>query len=188
MSLGMVEPVVVPENLNVDRHSVTFEMERKLQAIASGIKEVGSEVGGAVVGSGVVGAPVNEELLVAAEGCRTKSTTITTTAAAKPHAHKARPATIHRRWYHFSGVRCWASATNTVPSSFPSGTRWASTAYTPLPAAAEFGNPSSCLDSSFVNSLGESCEPMGDLNVRLVAALRADRTGYAPGPTSELLA
>ena len=243
ISLGMVEPVVVTpiseSNTNVDRHLVTFEMERKLQAIPNGVKKgvgfevvvgllevgacvgnavligfgvgdmgaigvgsgvagavvIGAVVGGAVVGWGVEGAPViwtvggdvNEESLEA-DGCRTKSTTITATAAAKPHAHKVRPATIQRRWYHFILLTYWASATNAVPSSFPSGTRWASTAYTPIPAAAEFGTPSSCLDSSVANSFGESYEPMGDLTVLLVTVLRAERTGNAPGPTPSLLA
>ena len=90
-----------------------------------GASSVGTGVGGAAVSSGVegatvigtVGGDVNEELLVTADGCRTTRTTTSTT---RPHAHKIPPNVIHRRWYHFSGVRCWASATNTVPSSYPS--------------------------------------------------------------------
>ena len=67
ISLGIVEPVVASpshqSNLTVDRHLVTFEMERKLQANCSGVKEVGGAVVGAgvgdfVVGSGVVGTAV----------------------------------------------------------------------------------------------------------------------------------
>ena len=58
-------------NSTVDRHLVTFEMERKLQAICSGVKEVGgavvaSGVGDFVVGSRVVGASVVDSGVVGA--------------------------------------------------------------------------------------------------------------------------
>ena len=59
ISLGIVEPVVLSpslyaSNITVDRHVVTFRMERKLQAIRSDAKDVGFEL---VVGFLVLGAP-----------------------------------------------------------------------------------------------------------------------------------
>ncbi len=174
---------------------------------------LGARVGGAVIGTGVVGAAVGlgvlgaavvgtvvgdvkEELLLAADGCRITSTTSTTTAPEDTQAIKARPKKIHRRWYHFI-LTYSASATMIVPSSCLSGTHWASTIYKPLSVAtrvlscalvcppAEFGKPSSCLDSSFVICiLVVSWEIIGDLNVRLMAVSRVDRIGNAPGATS----
>ena len=101
-------------------------MERKLQAICSGVEEVGSDIGeeigadagapvigtgvrGAALGSGLVGAAVvatgvegaNEELLAADCG-RMTSTTNKAIAPARPN--KILPKEIHRytgRWYHF---------------------------------------------------------------------------------------
>ena len=71
-----MEPVVASpseneSNSTFDRHLVTFEMERKLQAICSGVKEVGGAVvaagvGDFVVGSGVVGASVVDSGVVGA--------------------------------------------------------------------------------------------------------------------------
>jgi hypothetical protein len=66
-------------------------MERKLQAICSGTKEVGAGVGDAI-----------DELLAADCG-RMTSTTSTMTKQTRPHAK------IHQykeRWYHFTG---WVS-------------------------------------------------------------------------------
>lgn len=154
-------------------------MERKLQALTSGGMEVGAGVG-----------DINEEPL-AADGGRTESTTIITTAATRPNAK------IHRnkeRWYHFT-VTDLASATITDSSSFPSGASSACTVYIPFSAAtrllsrapvydpAEFGTPSSCLDSSFANSVVESFKLRADLYVRVGATLGEDDAGNAPGAT-----
>jgi hypothetical protein len=169
-------------------------------------EEIGADIGVAVIGSGVLGAAVvgtvvgdvKEEILAADCG-RITSTTSTTTTPRDTHANKMLPNKIHRytgRWYHFV-LTYSASATIIVPFSCPSGTRWASTVYITfsvatrlLPCApvydppAEYGTPSSCLDSSFVNCLVVSWEISGDPKVRLIAVLRNDRTGNAPGAMS----
>ena len=79
-------------------------------------EEIGADMGVAAFGSGVVGdavglrgvgaavigtvvGDVKDELLPAAESCRTTSTTTATT---RPHANEARPKEIQRCWYHFT--------------------------------------------------------------------------------------
>lgn len=103
----IVQPITVENEMIATVGTPWFCLRRsdcatvRYKRIGSGVvgsPVIGAEVRDAVVGSGVVGAPilgtvvgdVNGEL-VAADGCRTKSATITTTAAAKPHEHKMLP-------------------------------------------------------------------------------------------------
>ena len=145
-------------------------MARKLQAIRTGVNEVGAGVGDAI-----------EELL-AVDGDRTTSTT---TVITTPHTNKMLPNKIHRhagRWNHVI-LTYSASTTIIVSCTFPSGTHRASTVNKPL-SAAMFDTSLSSLASSFLNSLVESYELIGELNDRLVAVLRDGAMGNAPGATS----
>jgi hypothetical protein len=163
--------------MNVDRHFVTFENERKLQAMISGVEAVGAGVG------------IVEEVLAADVGRTTSPTTSTATAPTTPHAKIRR---YNGRWYHFVTTYS-ALATLIVPFS---GASCASTIYKPLSAATRvlpcepvsapvgLGAPSSCLESSVVDCRVESVDLGGDLNVRLVSPLRNDCTGNAAVATS----
>lgn len=110
ISLGIAEPVVALSNVNVDRHFVTFAMERKLHAIITVVgmtdtlpvgarveSVVGAATGEVVAAVGlvgmVVGEDIDEELAVADD--RTTSKTTATIAPTRQLTNKAIPKEVH---------------------------------------------------------------------------------------------